>query len=394
MPFTSRKQFFYLLYNEPEVFMEWVEDYGVPKEFKVGSTEHWLMQIKKMDPKRSMSRMKKKMLRGAESFGAEDMITITGIDWETDGEDVDLPTSMEVPADLESDEIADYLSDQMGWLVNGFVMGAESFEADGISKVSHLWKLSFDFNEREISWYDEILPMLKYYKTSSNYPLESYNFNFFEDSEGDWITVEAFSRSKVVLEKLKLDLDDELEGYIHYDAESFEAEDKEYLFVRYDVRDGEREYSTYAILDNSYFNSSNADLIEWMYGDVGHEERAGVYWVYGEMLVSVGNRNRMSENLKTQFNNLGLNAENWGGDPEGPLAKALERARKKSRHPKRPLKIERLDAEQRIHEDTLTNKEIKTNVVYPLLLGILGGTIATVVGNLWSIEIAKKRGHL
>ncbi len=66
--------------------------------------------------------------RNAESFGAEDMITITGIDWETDGEDVDLPTTMEVPADLENDEIADYLSDQIGWLVNGFVMGAESLE--------------------------------------------------------------------------------------------------------------------------------------------------------------------------------------------------------------------------------------------------------------------------
>ncbi len=66
--------------------------------------------------------------KNAESFGAEDMITITGIDWETDGEDFDLPTTMKVPADLENDEIADYLSDQIGWLVNGFVMGAESLE--------------------------------------------------------------------------------------------------------------------------------------------------------------------------------------------------------------------------------------------------------------------------
>ena len=63
-------------------------------------------------------------------LGAEDMITVTEIDWETDGEDIDLPTTMDVPADLEEDEIADYLSDQKGWLVNGFVMGAESFGAD------------------------------------------------------------------------------------------------------------------------------------------------------------------------------------------------------------------------------------------------------------------------
>lgn len=38
-------------------------------------------------------------------------------------------------------------------------------------------------------------------------------------------------------------------------------------------------------------------------------------------------------------------AENWGGDPEGKLAKALERARKKAKQPRKPLKIERLKAE-------------------------------------------------
>jgi len=53
LPFQSKDQFFYLLYNEPDVFMDWVEDYGVPKEFKVGSTEHWLRKIKQMDPKRN-----------------------------------------------------------------------------------------------------------------------------------------------------------------------------------------------------------------------------------------------------------------------------------------------------------------------------------------------------
>jgi len=52
LPFQSKDQFFYLLYNEPDVFMDWIEDYGVPKEFKVGSTEHWLRKIKQMEPKR------------------------------------------------------------------------------------------------------------------------------------------------------------------------------------------------------------------------------------------------------------------------------------------------------------------------------------------------------
>ena len=49
------------------------------------------------------------------------------IDWETDGVEVELPTAVTVPSDLEEDEIADYLSDQYGWLVNGFVMEAEIF---------------------------------------------------------------------------------------------------------------------------------------------------------------------------------------------------------------------------------------------------------------------------
>jgi len=41
-----------------------------------------------------------------------------------------------------------------------------------------------------------------------------------------------------------------------------------------------------------------------------------------------------------------LGAENFGGDPEGKLAKALERARKKAKQPRKPLKIERLKAEK------------------------------------------------
>jgi len=38
-------------------------------------------------------------------------------------------------------------------------------------------------------------------------------------------------------------------------------------------------------------------------------------------------------------------AENWGGDPEGQLATALRNARIKAKQPKKPLKIEKLDAE-------------------------------------------------
>ena len=38
-------------------------------------------------------------------------------------------------------------------------------------------------------------------------------------------------------------------------------------------------------------------------------------------------------------------AENWGGDPKGKLATALRKAREKAKKPQKPLKIEKLDAE-------------------------------------------------
>jgi hypothetical protein len=45
---------------------------------------------------------------------------VTDIIWVTDGEVVELPTEVEVNDDLSDDEIADYLSDTYGWLVDGF----------------------------------------------------------------------------------------------------------------------------------------------------------------------------------------------------------------------------------------------------------------------------------
>lgn len=48
-------------------------------------------------------------------------VTVTGIRWETDEEDVVLPDSvtMDVPDGTDDDEIIDKLSDKYGWLVAG-----------------------------------------------------------------------------------------------------------------------------------------------------------------------------------------------------------------------------------------------------------------------------------
>ena len=42
------------------------------------------------------------------------------IDWDTEGEDVDLPTKVKLPAGIDDEDITDYLSDTYGWLVNSY----------------------------------------------------------------------------------------------------------------------------------------------------------------------------------------------------------------------------------------------------------------------------------
>jgi len=51
---------------------------------------------------------------------------------------------------------------------------------------------------------------------------------------------------------------------------------------------------------------------------------------------------------------LVMGAEDWGGDPDGPLAKALARARAKSKEPRKPLKIEKLP-----HRDQTSLKDFE-----------------------------------
>lgn len=47
---------------------------------------------------------------------------ITDIIWETDGNDVTLPTEVEVEDNLTDEEVAEYLSDTYGYLVEAFSM--------------------------------------------------------------------------------------------------------------------------------------------------------------------------------------------------------------------------------------------------------------------------------
>jgi hypothetical protein len=52
------------------------------------------------------------------------MVTLAkNIDWDTDGsvdtELPDLPTTVVLPDGIDEDDVADYLSDEYGWCVNG-----------------------------------------------------------------------------------------------------------------------------------------------------------------------------------------------------------------------------------------------------------------------------------
>lgn len=55
---------------------------------------------------------------------------VSDIKWVTDGEVVDLPTEVEVDDDLDEDEIADYLSDEYGWLVDSFSLPMDDDDID------------------------------------------------------------------------------------------------------------------------------------------------------------------------------------------------------------------------------------------------------------------------
>jgi hypothetical protein len=58
MPFQSKDQFFYLLYNEPKVWKEWITTYGVPKKFKLGGIKSWekkINEIKSAESEESLS---------------------------------------------------------------------------------------------------------------------------------------------------------------------------------------------------------------------------------------------------------------------------------------------------------------------------------------------------
>lgn len=55
---------------------------------------------------------------------------VSNIIWETDGYEIDLPTEVEVSDNMPDDEVADYLSDTYGFLVEGFSLPMDNDDID------------------------------------------------------------------------------------------------------------------------------------------------------------------------------------------------------------------------------------------------------------------------
>jgi hypothetical protein len=55
---------------------------------------------------------------------------VSDIKWQTDGETIDLPSEVEVNDNMSDDEIADYLSDTYGWLVESFSLPMDDDDID------------------------------------------------------------------------------------------------------------------------------------------------------------------------------------------------------------------------------------------------------------------------
>lgn len=87
-----------------------------------------------------------------------------------------------------------------------------------------------------------------------------------------------------------------------------------------------------------------------------------------------------------------MNAENWGGDPDGQLAQALAKARAKSKEPRKPLKLTRLphrdqktlkDFEAPHQEEKVFTKKDIGLITFGAVLGVVSGVVGEVLAEFW-----------
>lgn len=86
----------------------------------------WNAEYKKEEVSEQVSKGKKKQHMEA-----------TDIEWRTDGEQVDLPKTVEIPDDIEEEDIVDWLSDTYGWDVSCFVLERKAKDTGKIDAMTY-----------------------------------------------------------------------------------------------------------------------------------------------------------------------------------------------------------------------------------------------------------------
>ena len=80
------------------------------------------------DAARAASTSSDDIARYVKACGKKSILECKPLQEKIDIKELNLPTEVEIPNEVDEDEIADYLSDNYGFLVNSFVYNEEDFE--------------------------------------------------------------------------------------------------------------------------------------------------------------------------------------------------------------------------------------------------------------------------
>ena len=194
---------------------------------------------------------------------------------------------------------------------------------------------------------------------------DGYFFQFkarpMDEAEGTWKGKPAYRPIQIRWGQLRWDKDqdrffidglsDELDadgGYITSKSDEFFHEDGDTLEAR-----AYNERGIYSITPLEKKSAEEEDLTFKEWADQEMKTHGGREsfddWLDDE-LESHGDNVSLQDwghhELDSHYERYGAEYMNWGGDPKGQLATALRNARIKAKEPKKPLKIEKLDAEE------------------------------------------------
>lgn len=102
------------IYYKDYIFDDLADKYGV-------DPDDWQAIYKKAIEQKDSSLEYLKVIMGDEKVTLFNIIH--DIEWDTDGDNVDLPEYMVIPEDIDEDEISDYISEQTGFCHKGFKLG-------------------------------------------------------------------------------------------------------------------------------------------------------------------------------------------------------------------------------------------------------------------------------